>query len=186
MLAQIPDGAFRDLMLAELDKLTGVHMQIASPASDTPTPRSNARPQQRSLVRSAVALLVQSPQLASAIEPPWTFAELRQPGVPLLIELIALCRDRPDITTGSLLEHFADREETRALHKLAVMDFPGGEGEARAEFLDALRQLERQTQLQRRGEIEAKIRDGGLDSLSELEKNELRELKSVLGGAPGA
>jgi DNA primase len=185
MLAQIPDGAFRDLMLAELDRLTGVHVQIAMP-DDASAMQRPARPQQRSLVRSAVALLVQSPQLAAAIEPPWTFAELRQPGIPLLVELIALCRDRPDITTGALIEHFADRDEARALQKLAVMEFPGGDAEARAEFLDALRQLERQTRLQRRGEIEAKIRDGGLAALSDVEKNELRELQSALGRAGSA
>ena len=60
------------------------------------------------------------------------------------------------------------------------MDFPGGEDEARAEFLDALRQLERQTQLQRRGEIEAKIRDVGLLALSETEKSELRSLQATI------
>jgi DNA primase len=180
MLAQIPDGAFRDLMLAELDRITGVHIDVAMPVSETPPPKGSTRPQQRSLVRSAVALLVQTPSLATSIEPPWTFAELRQPGVPLLVDLIALCRDRPDITTGSLLEHFAEREEARALQKLAVMDFPGGEDEARTEFLDALRQLERQTQLQRRGEIEAKIRSAGLAALSETEKGELRSLQSSI------
>jgi DNA primase len=190
MLGQIPDGAFRDLMFAELERLSGVRTEwlggearAAGSASATTTVSGHARPQQRSLVRSAVALLVQSPPLAAAIEPPWTFAELRQPGVPLLVELIALCRDRPDITTGALLEHFADREEARALEKLAVMEFPGGDAEARTEFLDALRQLERQTRLQRRGEIEAKIRDGGLAALSDIEKNELRELQAALGGA---
>jgi len=180
MLAQIPDGAFRDLMLAELDRVTGVHIEVAAPVSDTPSPRSPARPQQRSLVRSAVALLVQNPQFATAIEPPWTFAELRQPGIPLIVELIALCRDRPEITTGALIEHFGEREEAKSLQKLAVMDFPGGEDEARAEFLDALRQLERQTQLQRRGEIEAKIRDVGLLALSETEKSELRSLQATI------
>jgi len=180
MLAQIPDGAFRDLMLAELDRVTGVHIEVAAPVSDTPSPRSPARPQQRSLVRSAVALLVQNPQFATAIEPPWTFAELRQPGIPLIVELIALCRDRPEITTGALIEHFAERDEAKALQKLAIMDFPGGEDEARAEFLDALRQLERQTQLQRRGEIEAKIRDVGLLALSETEKSELRSLQATI------
>jgi DNA primase len=171
-LAQIPDGAFRDLMLAELDKLTGVHVQVGAPASDSTPQKSAARPQQRTLVRSAVALLVQTPSFASAIEPPWMFAELRQPGIPLLVELIALCRDRPEITTGALVEHFADREEAPALQKLAVMDFPGGEDEARAEFLGALRQLELQTQLQRREELQAKTAGG----LSDTEKKELREL----------
>jgi DNA primase len=181
MLAQIPDGAFRDLMIGELDRLTGVQIHLGDAASNTTTTRRNAPPAQRSLVRSAVALLVQNPQVASAIEPPWTFAELRQPGIPLLVELIAFCRDRPDITTGALLEHFAEREEARALQKLALMDFPGGEGEARAEFVDALRQLEKQTTQQRRAEIEAKIRDGGLSTLSDAEKTELRELMAALG-----
>jgi DNA primase len=179
LLAQIPDGAFRDLMLAELDKSTGVRVQVASP-DVAPARARNAPPQQRSLVRAVITLLVQRPALASAIEPPWTFALLRQPGVPLLVELIGLCRARPDITTGALLEHFATRDEAKPLQKLALMDFPGDEDGARAEFLDALRQLERQTQLQRRGEIEALIRDGGIEHLGEREKDELRELKSVL------
>lgn len=179
LLAQIPDGAFRDLMLAELDKSTGVRVQVASP-DVAPARARNAPPQQRSLVRAVITLLVQRPALASAIEPPWTFALLRQPGVPLLVELIGLCRARPDITTGALLEHFAARDEAKPLQKLALMDFPGDEDGARAEFLDALRQLERQTQLQRRGEIEALIRDGGIEHLGEREKDELRELKSVL------
>ena len=36
LLVQIPDGAFRDLMLAELDKSTGVHVRIAAPADVAP------------------------------------------------------------------------------------------------------------------------------------------------------
>jgi len=172
MLAQIPDGAFRDLMLAELDRLTGVHVQVAPPA-DGASRKPVTRPQNRSLVRSAVALLVQTPSLASVLEPPWTFAELRQPGIPLLVELIALCRDRPDITTGALLEHFAEREEARALQKLAVMEFPGGADEARAEFLDALRQLDRQTVQQRIDDLLAKQGSAGL---ADAEKTELRNL----------
>jgi DNA primase len=179
MLAQIPDGAFRDLMVGELDRLTGVQIHIGE-MPNAPTPRRSAHPAQRSLVRSAVALLVQNPQVASAIEPPWTFAELRQPGIPLLVELIAFCRDRPDITTGALLEHFAEREEARALQKLATIDFPGGEGEARAEFVDALGQLEKQTTQQRIDELHAKH---GASELTDAEKAELRALLASKGFA---
>ena len=184
MLAQIPDGAFRDLMLGELDRLTGVHVQVAAPAIDPATAKSKsaARPQQRTLVRSAVALLVQTPGLASSIEPPWMFAELRQPGVPLLVELIALCRDRPDITTGALLEHFGEREEATALQKLAVMDFPGGEEESREEFLGAIRQLDRQTESQRRSDLQLRLKElesKGTEGLTEGERNELRQLLIV-------
>ena len=179
LLVQIPDGAFRDLMLAELDKSTGVHVRIAAPAAVAPASVRSTRPQQRSLVRSAVALLVQRPALAAALEPPWAFAELRQPGVPLLIELIGVCRARPDITAGALLEHFAEREEAKALQKLAVMDFPGGEDESRAEFLGAINQLDRQTESQRRSDLQLRLKElemKGAAGLTEEERSELRQL----------
>ncbi|MEO7431598.1 MAG: DNA primase [Dokdonella sp.] len=176
LLTQIPDGAFRDLMLAELDKTTGVRMQVAAVAESPSPRRTSAQPP--SLVRSAVGLLVQSPSLATAIEPPWTFAVLRLPGIALLIELIGLCRARPDITTGSLIEHFGEREEAKALRKLAIMEFPGGMDEARTEFLDATAQLERQTRNQRLDDL---CRQQEESALSDDEKQELRSLLVAKG-----
>jgi DNA primase len=173
LLAQIPDGAFRDLMLAELDKSTGVRVQVAAPPTDANTKSRPARPQQRSLVRAAITLLVQRPALALALDPPWSFAELRQPGIPLLVELISLCRTRVSLSTGALLEHFAERDEVKALQKLAVTDFPGGEAEARAEFLDAAVQLERQTLQQRIDDFLKKDTEG---AASESERAGLRTL----------
>ncbi|HEU4665837.1 MAG TPA: DNA primase [Dokdonella sp.] len=173
LLAQIPDGAFRDLMLAELDRMTGVRVQVAAAASDAPPKPRNARPAQRSLVRAAITLLVQRPALALALEPPWSFAELRQPGIPLLVELIALCRARAHLTTGALLEHFAARDEAKALQKLAVVDFPGGETEARAEFVDAIAQLERQTAQQRLDDLTRRQAEA---PLTDEEKQQLRAL----------
>jgi DNA primase len=172
-LGNIPDGAFRDLMQQRLTELTGVGARaaIAEPAhvpSMAPIRSGNAP--RRSLVRSAIALLLQQPALALALEPPYLFGALRQPGIPLLMELIALVRERPDISTGVLLEHFAEREEGVALQKLAMHAFPGEEATWRREFLDALAQLDRQTRLQRVEELQLK---GALD---EAEKNELREL----------
>ena len=124
-----------------------------------------------SLVRAAITLLVQRPALALALDPPWSFAELRQPGIPLLVELIALCRARANLGTGALLEHFAERDEAKALQKLAVTDFPGGETEARAEFLDAAVQLERQTLQQRIDDFLKKDTEG---AASESERAALR------------
>jgi DNA primase len=174
LLTQIPDGAFRDLMLAELDRLAHVKLRVEPPPA-APAAKP-ARPQERTLVRSAVALIVQNPGFAAAIQPPHLFSTLRQPGIPLLVELIALCRERPEISTAGILEHFAERDELRALQKLAVMEFPGGEDEWRAEFLDALAQLDRQTQRQRIDDLVAKQSAGGL---SELEKDELRRLLQI-------
>ena len=132
-----------------------------------------SRAPERTLVRTAVALLVQNPGFVAAIQPPTLFSTLRQPGIPLLIELIALCRERTEISTAGVIEHFADRDEARALQKLGVMEFPGGEDAWRSEFLDALAQLDRQTQQQRLDELLNKQGEAALDG---DEKDELRRL----------
>jgi len=179
LLQQIPDGAFRDLMLQELDKQANVRLRIEAQAAEKA--RRPAKPQERTLVRTAVALLLQNPDFAATIEPPHLFSTLRQPGIPLLMELIALCRERREISTERVLEHFAERDEARALQKLAVMEFPGGEDEWKAEFLAALAQLDRQTLQQRFDELAAKKDQTGLDA---SEKDELRRLLSGRNQAP--
>ncbi|MFZ5637513.1 MAG: DNA primase [Pseudomonadota bacterium] len=175
LLAQIPDGAFGDLMKQRLTELTGVGARAnAQPPAQTQRPRTPAaQTQKRSLVRSAIALLMQRPALALDLEPPYTFSALRQPGVPLLAELVSLVRERPDITVGALLEHFEGREEAPALQKLASQTLPGEEDKWRDEFLDAMTQLEKQTLQQRIDELQGKQRDSGLD---DDDKAELRAL----------
>ncbi len=175
-LASIPDGAFRDLMQQRLTELTGVGARpgrLLRPRHRMRASRGTPAPKQ-SLVRAAIALLLQQPALAEAIEPPYLFAVLRQPGIPLLMELIALARERPDIGTGGVLEHFAGREEGAALQKLAIQSLPGDATTSRAEFLDALQQLDRQTRLQRVEELKIK------GPLSASEQAELREILGSL------
>jgi len=168
-------------MYASLAERTGVRIGPAAAGAPPPPepppmaraskPRPGAGPK-RSLVRSAIALLVQQPALVHAMQPPYLFGVLRQPGIPLLMELIALVRARPDIGTGGILEHFAGREEQAALEKLSLMEFPAAPAAWKAEFLDALEQLNRQTVQQR---IEELLEKQGAGPLTEAEKNELRE-----------
>ena len=178
-LQQIPDGAFGDLMKQRLTELTGLGARSSAPETHVPVQRAHggggrgpAAPR-RSLVRGAIALLLQQPSLALALEPPYTFAQLRQPGIELLAELVALVRERPDIRTGGLLEHFAARDEAAALQKLAMQEIPGDPSTWGAEFLDAMAQLERQTLQQRIDELQAKRAESGLE---ERDKEELRAL----------
>ncbi|KAA2283988.1 DNA primase [Arenimonas fontis] len=183
LLAQIPDGAFRDLMYQRLAELTGVGAVVTAgppPAAPPPAPGGGRGPApKRSLVRTAIGLLLQKPALAEAVEPPYLFAVLRQPGIPLLMEILSLARSRPGISTGAVLEHFAGRDEEAALQKLAAQDFPGDEAGWRAELLDALAQLDRQTRQQRLEELNDRVRDVGMSGLSEAEKAELRELHAA-------
>ena len=176
LLAQIPDGAFGDLMQQRLTTLTGVGARNNASQTQAPVQRagygSSAQTQKPSLVRSAILHLLHRPALALELQPPYRFAALRQPGIELLSELVQLVSERPDISTGALLEHFSERDEAAALQKLATQSLPGEDAVLRDVFLDAIRQLEKQLLQQRIDELQQQ-RDGGL---SDADKQELREL----------
>ncbi len=171
LIAKLPDGAFRDLMAQELEKRTGARAMLEA---DT-TRRTVQRPVavQRSLVRSAIALLLAQPGAADQVERPYGFLRMDKPGVELLAELIDVARARPGIHSATLVEHFAERPEYPALQKLMAMLVVGEPEAQRAEFFDALKRMEEQAVIQRREWLIAKSREG---TLEKAEKAELREL----------
>ncbi|WP_267226342.1 DNA primase [Dyella silvae] len=180
LIAKLPDGAFRDLMAQELEKRTGARAVLeADPAAR----RTVQRPivVQRSLVRSAIALLLAQPGVADQVERPYGFLRLDKPGVELLAELIDTARSRPGINPAMLVEHYAERPEYAALQKLMAAMVVGEPEAQRAEFFDALTRMEQQAIVQRRDFLTAKSRESSLDS---AEKAELRELLAAKGAAP--
>jgi DNA primase len=190
LIAQVPDGAFRDLLGARLAELTGVRTggttEQAPPAPVARRAAAGRPAPKRSLVRTAIAMLVQQPRLVEAMDPPYLFAALRQPGIPLLMELIELARERPRIQTGAVLEHFEGREERAALDRLAMQDLGIPPERWPVEFADCLRQLDRQTRQQRLDELNERAEAVGFSGLGEAEKAEWRELQQALRGAPRA
>jgi len=179
MLAQIPDGAFGDLMKQQLATLTGLGARPGAAPVSRPAPRAVAPTQRRSLVRAAIAILLQQPSLAMTLDG-HHFGGLRLPGVELLIELLTLVEQRPDISTGALLEHFDGREEQESLHKLAAQTLPGDEAMWNQELHDAVAQLEKQLLLQRLEELQAKQRQQGLDDTDKYELRELLKARATL------
>ena len=180
LIARLPDGAFRDLMAQELEKRTGARATLDT----APTPRTALqRPTvvQRSLVRSAIALLLAQPGVADQVERPYGFLRLDKPGVELLAELIDMARSRPGINSAMLVEHFAERAEYPALQKLMAAMVVGEPETQRAEFFDALRRMEEQAVIQRRDWLTAKSREG---TLNNAEKTELRELLAARSRPP--
>ncbi|WWW36351.1 DNA primase [Stenotrophomonas rhizophila] len=180
MLAQIPDGAFGDLMKQQLTTLTGLGARpTASAQPSRPPPRAVAPTQRRSPVRAAIAILLQQPSLAMTLEG-HHFNGLRLPGIELLLELLGLVEQRPDITTGALLEHFEGREEQASLQKLAAHTQPGDEAMWTEELHDAVAQLEKQLMRQRMDELQAKQSQQGLDDTDKYELRELLKARSTL------
>ncbi|UHQ23718.1 DNA primase [Lysobacter sp. 5GHs7-4] len=194
LLAQIPDGAFGDLMRQRLTELTGVGARASTPDTHVPAQRArgNAPPQKRSLVRAAIELLLQQPSLALELPTPYRFAVLRQNGIELLTEIVELIAARPDINTGALIEHFAEREEAKALQKLAAGSFVGDEQVINRYFLGTISQLELQAVEQRQAEIADKLRELGPSALSMEERaetarllQEARALRAQIAGYSG-
>jgi DNA primase len=177
LLGQIPDGAFADLMRQRLTELTGVGARDSSSRTHVPVQRAHRGGHmpapKRTLVRHAIALLLQQPSLALGLQPPFRFAMLRQPGIELLADIVTLVHDRPGISTGALLEHFADRDTAGALQKLASVNLPGDEGTLATELRDTLERLQRQAVQQRIDELQALQREQPLDATG---KDELRTL----------
>lgn len=175
LLAQIPEGAFGDLMQQRLTALTGIGARSGS--TPQPPPRMQrhapANPSQKpSLIRSAITHLLHRPSFALDLTPPYRFAALRQPGIELLSELVLLIQERPDITTGLLLEQFEGRNEAASLHKLATLELPGEAVDLRTEFLDAIAQLNKLVLQQRIEELQQRF--------GELDGTEKRELLALL------
>jgi len=171
LIAKLPDGAFRDLMAQELERRSGARTTFEAPAAQRAVQRPVAV--QRSLVRSAIALLLAQPGLAERVARPYGFLRLDKPGVELLAELIDLARARPGVNPASLVEHYAERPEYPALQKLMAAAAVGEPEAQQVEFFEALTRMEQQAVAQRRDALVAKSREG---ALSDAEKAELREL----------
>ena len=173
LISKLPDGAFRDLMGQELERRSGARALVQhEPSSQRAVQRPVAV--QRSLVRSAIALLLAQPCVADHLEKPYRFSQLDKPGIGLLIELLDIARSRPGINSAMLVEHFAEREEYPALQKLMAAISVGEPERQSREFLDAIARLEHQTSLMRKRDLESRI-----NQLTAAEKDELRALLPI-------
>lgn len=163
MLSQIPEGAFAELMQSELTRLTGVKAATAEPSRrprETPASPTSQANNRRSLVRQAITLLLGAPQAALAAEPPYPFAALDLPGIPLLLALIELARERPEANAASLVEQFAGQDEHASLIKLLAAQVPGDSELQKLDFLAAIEKLNDRAEAGQMAQIEARIATG--------------------------
>ena len=172
LIAKLPDGAFRDLMLDELERRSGARLpsQIQVPLSSGMMRAGGRKPS--SLVRRAISLLLSQPTLATEVTKPYCFLSLEKPGVALLAALLDIASDRPGINPVMLVEHFTDKPEYAALKKLLTYELVGDPGKQREEFHDALKRMQHLALELRCRVLQAKMSQHGLN---DMEKQELRE-----------
>ncbi|MCG6900353.1 MAG: DNA primase [Gammaproteobacteria bacterium] len=154
LLASLPDSVFRQLMferLAELAHTSTTRVagpEVALPAGPDPGPSIKSSPArragQKSPVRQAIELLLYKPALAAEVTLPASIRQCSQPGVSLLIEIIELIQQQPEINTAVLLEHWRNHEDGRYLSKLACWRPPLDDLELAADLQGNLNEIERQ------------------------------------------
>ncbi len=123
-LDRVPGGAFWELMVGYLAELTKLSHERVRALLHEPVSKSTERPNQKMIsrtpVRHAVALIVNYPELATEIEDPVRLAQVQQPGIELLRELIEFARSNPHMTTGTILERYRGTQHEAVLARLAL------------------------------------------------------------------
>ena len=196
-LRSIPGEALVEVARKRLSTITGISMDqlhqytggasARQPLERSPTTASGAavegeKAQHSPHVRRALRVLLNFPAVAA--EAPgrwWRLVGLEKPGVGLLVAVLDLLRERPDLKTASLIEHFREHAEGRHLGRLAAAGPPPGDESRMAEELrDALAGLYKELDEQRFALLTAKSRVG---TLTEEERGEFLEL---VANSPGA
>jgi len=192
-LSNMRSGVLRQLMLGRLAELS--HLSVTNlerlledgQRGQTAVQGGGRRPavggrSRPSLVRTAVALLIQHPELNNArADVGAEFqALLERPGINLLLSLMQLLKERPDLNTGSIIEHYRDSEHQQALSKLVAWEHPDLSGDVEAEFQGVLEQLRREALSAATEQLMNKERLAGL---TEAEKAELKRLLAEKSGA---
>jgi len=136
-------------------------------------PRPAGVDHRRSLVRTAISLLLNRPDLAADVANLDWIEHLDQPGVPLFVELVRYSQSRPGLSTGSLLDAYADHPQADALGKLAVQPIAGDESGQHADFRGCVIKLQQQAIEQRLVWLKSQ------PVLDDAGKAELRELLAL-------
>ena len=179
VLGKISEGVYRELLVGQLAEKIGITQdrfealilaEKARPLPARPAPSiKHGRP---SLVRQAIGLILHFPGAASQVEPVEGLEKVNQPGIGLLMRILEITRDNPQINTGGLLERFREDPNGRHLGELAKEPALDDAEAAPRVLVDSL------------GRIVANHRKERLSLLlgrrSELNEDEEAELKTLL------
>lgn len=182
LLLQVTPGVLREMMVRRLSELARLQPEKLATLLYGEEPSRGREPPRRrqfqphhgkpSLVRTAIAMLVQRPDLARQVADPEVFSALDAPGIPLFASLLKELHTEPRLNTAALLQRFSESEHAQTLAKLAVLELedvpdPG------ANFVGAIDELVIMTIDQEIERLSNKQDQGGL---TQAEKTQLRDL----------
>ncbi|GAB4509435.1 MAG: DNA primase [Sulfuricaulis sp.] len=185
LLSKMPAGVLRQMMLDRLAELSlmdpdKLPVSAGTPEQNAPQrefrPSSNGPREPPSVVRLAIAMLLQRPNLARNVHNESALADLDMPGIPLLMELLRVVKDAPELNTASIIENFSDSEHKQNLAKLAFWQHPALDQDLETEFSGVMSRLDEVSARQKTERLLQKKHSGGLN---QTEKDELARLLSL-------
>jgi len=187
LVAQIPEGALREMMRSKLSSLSGLSSeQMGSMSGPVVQPRMRKRTQPLegalSPLALAIALLLQNPTLAKRIEEPELVTRLSLRGAEHFRSMLSQINSSSDMNTARLLEHFRDSGVHEYMQKLASYETSIDEEVMERHFNDTLYTIIAQQDDQRRLALLEKSRAQGLEG---AEKEELLALLNVRSQSMG-
>lgn len=145
MVNSISDGVFQQMMKDKLAKYLGMDSESLNRFITPETPSANKKQRKKanrgSIVRQAIGLLIQHPQLANALTgmPPLDQVNLK--GTVLLQQLVNQVHETPEISAPQLLERWRNTPEYNALLKLAGWQHDVDDNNLQSHFVDTIVQI---------------------------------------------
>lgn len=178
LIEKLPPGVFRDLMRSRLEELSG-HGQVKLleksakllPHNKQSTHAGRFRP---SALRIILALLLQNPDFFRLIDiETRIYLEGYERAGGLVRKLFTLLGEKPQISSGGILERFRGEPEENQIKTLSAWDTLVPQDGAEAEFRDALKRFCKQRTHER---LETLFGKEATSGLSQEEREELRRL----------
>jgi len=178
-LAKLPASNLKDAIVTKLANQFGASNELQLKKLHTSfanTTENKAKPQRPKItpVRLAIALLLEHPHIVVKLPDPNILADLNLPGIPLLNQLLRLCKQNPKVNSAQLIEHFRDQEAGKQLTKIMCIEHHVETDHAEDTFLDIIEKFLNKFLENRSNELMEKQRTEGLT------KAEIGELHSLL------
>ena len=179
LLSKLVPGVLQQMMIERLAELSRLEVRNLSQLLNLKQKRAvlkrgSAQDKRRpSLVRMALALLLQQPALARQLPGPAVFVPEEMPGMSLLNEVLQLLQAEPNLNTAAILERFRDSPHQPVLAKLAAWEHPALQQDTRVEFQDVIHRLRVAAYAH---EAERLLHKSRLQGLSAVEKADLCRL----------
>jgi DNA primase len=201
MLSRIPEGVYKQLMVQELARHTGLEQETLRQVIDTEPPPPPESPPQAAAepaprrrqaqpkpavtdlsnpVQSAIALVLHKPEVARLVDSPDALAELDDDNIPLLCELLQLLKRRPESNTAMLLGHWHGTPEGNLLNQFASQERLIPSEGIENQFLDTIKLLQTRNKKTHINARMDELKRRGLGHLSGEERGELIRLVAEL------